>query len=129
MHAFQYIFGSICNLIRIHGRQHIPGIFGRNSVIDIYCKVNGIGDSSVEVKDDIFYFTHSSCYCCRQAIGSWQNCFRLQLLQCLPSHTSSNWSIMAPMIFESFVTNPASKFRVSAPFIPSPAPVRFAEPE
>lgn len=61
-------------------------------------------------------------------IGSPQNVFRLQLLQNAPIQTSSNW-------VAAFLTNPllllktpASKLRVFSPFMPSPAPVKFAEP-
>lgn len=62
------------------------------------------------------------------AIRSVQKLFRRHFLQGTPCHTASNWSAAASTSAGSSVRIPASKLRVVGPFMPSPAPVRFAEP-
>ena len=61
-------------------------------------------------------------------MGSGQKSLRLQVLQCLPIQTSSNWSIAFATISGSSVRMPASKLRVPSAFMPMPAPVRLALP-
>lgn len=61
-------------------------------------------------------------------MGSVQKDFRRHFVQCMPFHTASNWSAAASTNVGSSVRIPASKLRVEAPFMPSPAPVRLAEP-
>ena len=61
-------------------------------------------------------------------MGSGQKSLRLQVLQNLPIHTSSNWFMACSTISESSVRMPDSKLRVPSAFIPMPAPVRLALP-
>ena len=67
-------------------------------------------------------------YSLNYAMGSGQKSLRLQDLQCLPIHTSSNWFIACSTISGASVKMTASKLRVVSAFIPIPAPVRFALP-
>ena len=62
------------------------------------------------------------------AIGSGQKSLRLQALQWRPIHSSSNWFMACSTIAGSSVRIPASKLRLSAVFMPMPAPVRLALP-
>lgn len=57
-----------------------------------------------------------------------QNCFLPQFLHQLPCHTESKMSAALWTSVSSLVSNPASKLRLLALFMPMPAPVRFAEP-
>ena len=68
----------------------------------------------------------STFYYC--LIMSAQKLFRRHFLQGTPCHTASNWSAAASTSAGASVRMPASKLRVVAPFMPSPAPVRLAEP-
>jgi len=61
-------------------------------------------------------------------MGSGQKSLRLQVLQCFPIQTSSNWFIACSTISGSSVKMPASKLRVPSAFMPMPAPVRLALP-
>ena len=61
-------------------------------------------------------------------MGSGQKSLRLQVLQCFPIQTSSNWSIACATISGSSVRMPVSKLRVPSAFMPMPAPVRLALP-
>lgn len=60
--------------------------------------------------------------------GSGQYSFRPQFLHLKPAQTESNWLMAASTRSGSSVRMPASKLRVRVLFIPSPAPVRLAEP-
>ena len=59
-------------------------------------------------------------------ILSEQKFFRRHFLQGTPCHTASNWSAAASTSAGTSVRMPASKLRVIAPFMPSPALVRLA---
>ena len=61
-------------------------------------------------------------------MGSPQNSFLLQFLQCFPIQTSSNWFMACSTSSGLSVRMPASKLRVPSPFMPMPAPVRLALP-
>ena len=82
-----------------------------------------------------------SCYCtCHNSIFykvsiyysltilSEQNFFRLQVLQGIPIHKQSNCSTASFTSSSTEVNIPASKLRLSFPFMPKAAPVKFADP-
>ena len=77
------------------------------------------GTPKKKVRIKMYYFVN---------MGSGQKSLRLQVWQCFPIQTSSNWSIANVTISGSSVRIPASKLRVPSAFMPMPAPVRLALP-
>ena len=90
------------------------------------CRQERTNDESLILA--IIYFYNLFEICGAYTIGSGQKSLRLQSLQKEPIHTSSNCCIALSTRSGSVVSMPDSKLRVFSPFIPSPAPVRFAEP-